>query len=89
MRGAAVLYVEVRFTMMECSGLGYAPCKETFNLYSYQSDSDDATLTHPAWMENPWTKVHTVHTHYTHTTHTLHTHHTPLTPLARVSRSTR
>ncbi|KAM6949212.1 ephrin type-B receptor 4b-like [Aplochiton taeniatus] len=59
-RGASVLYVEIRFTMMECSGLNYHACKETFNLYYYQSDKDDATSTHPAWMENPYTKVDTV-----------------------------
>uniref|UniRef100_A0A672LVQ9 receptor protein-tyrosine kinase n=1 Tax=Sinocyclocheilus grahami TaxID=75366 RepID=A0A672LVQ9_SINGR len=28
--------------------------------YYYQSDTDDATATHPAWMENPYTKVDTV-----------------------------
>ncbi|TMS00931.1 Ephrin type-A receptor 7 [Larimichthys crocea] len=45
---------------MECSGLNRRHCKETFNLYYYQSDSDEATPTHPAWMENPYTKVSTV-----------------------------
>ncbi|KAM4611865.1 ephrin type-B receptor 4b isoform 2-T2 [Polymixia lowei] len=59
-RAATILYVEIRFTMMECSGLNYRHCKETFNLYYYQSDNDDATHTHPAWMENPYTKVDTV-----------------------------
>lgn len=46
--------------MMECSGLNRRHCKETFNLYYYQSDSDEATPTHPSWMENPYTKVSTV-----------------------------
>lgn len=46
--------------MMECSGLNQRPCKETFNLYYYPSDSDEATPTHPAWMENPYSKVATV-----------------------------
>ncbi|XP_059210829.1 ephrin type-B receptor 4b-like isoform X2 [Centropristis striata] len=59
-REATTLYVEIRFTMMECSSLNQRPCKETFNLYYYQSDSDEATPTHPAWMENPYTKVTTV-----------------------------
>uniref|UniRef100_A0A3P8XY58 receptor protein-tyrosine kinase n=1 Tax=Esox lucius TaxID=8010 RepID=A0A3P8XY58_ESOLU len=62
-RTASVLYVEIRFTMMECSSLPYnsqRSCKETFNLYYYQTDADDATNTHPAWMENPYTKVDTV-----------------------------
>ncbi|KAG1960500.1 ephrin type-B receptor 4b [Pimephales promelas] len=61
-RGASQVYVELRFTMVECSSLpnAYRTCKETFNLYLYQSDEDTATLTHPAWMENPYTKVDTV-----------------------------
>uniref|UniRef100_A0A667ZYY4 receptor protein-tyrosine kinase n=1 Tax=Myripristis murdjan TaxID=586833 RepID=A0A667ZYY4_9TELE len=59
-RAATVLYIEIRFTMMECSSLNSRHCKETFNLYYYPSDSDDATNTHPAWMENPYTKVATV-----------------------------
>ncbi|XP_058479626.1 ephrin type-B receptor 4b-like isoform X1 [Solea solea] len=59
-RAATTLYVEIRFTMMECSGLNQRNCKETFNLYYYQSDTDEATPTHPAWMENPYTKVATV-----------------------------
>ncbi|KAJ8008636.1 hypothetical protein DPEC_G00106930 [Dallia pectoralis] len=60
---ASVLYVEIRFTMMECSSLPYnsqRSCKETFNLYYYQSDVDDATNKHPAWMENPYQKIDTV-----------------------------
>ncbi|XP_047441761.1 ephrin type-B receptor 4b-like isoform X2 [Mugil cephalus] len=59
-RAATTLYVEIRFTMMECSGLNQRHCKETFNLFYYQSDSDEATPTHPAWMENPYTKVATL-----------------------------
>ncbi|XP_044196956.1 ephrin type-B receptor 4b isoform X1 [Thunnus albacares] len=59
-RAATTLYVEIRFTMMECSSLNQRHCKETFNLYHYQSDSDEATPTHPAWMENPYVKVATV-----------------------------
>uniref|UniRef100_A0AAQ4RW70 receptor protein-tyrosine kinase n=1 Tax=Gasterosteus aculeatus aculeatus TaxID=481459 RepID=A0AAQ4RW70_GASAC len=62
-RGAATtLYVEIllRFTMVDCASLNTRHCKETFNLYYYQSDSDEATPTHPAWMENPYVKVSTV-----------------------------
>lgn len=55
-----VVFGILRFTMMECSALNQRHCKETFNLYYYQSDSDDASPTHPAWMENPYTKVTTV-----------------------------
>ncbi|XP_067379737.1 ephrin type-B receptor 4b-like isoform X2 [Channa argus] len=59
-RAATTLYIEIRFTMMECSALNKRHCKETFNLYYYQSDTDDATSTHPAWMENPYSKITTV-----------------------------
>ncbi|XP_030648206.1 ephrin type-B receptor 4a isoform X2 [Chanos chanos] len=61
-REAVYVYVELRFTMVECSSRDthHRSCKETFNLYYYQTDTDDATLTHPAWMENPYTKVDTV-----------------------------
>uniref|UniRef100_A0A8C1XNS0 receptor protein-tyrosine kinase n=1 Tax=Cyprinus carpio TaxID=7962 RepID=A0A8C1XNS0_CYPCA len=61
-RGASQVYVELLFTMIECSSRSthHRSCKETFNLYYYQSDTDDATATHPAWMENPYTKVDTV-----------------------------
>ncbi|KAI1898748.1 hypothetical protein AGOR_G00075570 [Albula goreensis] len=61
-RGATQVYVEMRFTMMECSSLPshHRSCKETFNLFYYQADSDEATPTHPPWMENPYTKVDTV-----------------------------
>ncbi|XP_051517541.1 ephrin type-B receptor 4b isoform X2 [Myxocyprinus asiaticus] len=61
-RGASQVYMEIRFTMMECSAMpsNFRTCKETFNLYYYQSDEDNATPTHPAWMENPYSKVDTV-----------------------------
>ncbi|XP_055045467.1 ephrin type-B receptor 4b isoform X2 [Misgurnus anguillicaudatus] len=61
-RGASQVYVEIRFTMMECSAMpsSYRTCKETFNFYYYQSDEDNATPTYPAWMENPYSKVDTV-----------------------------
>ncbi|CAL1589928.1 unnamed protein product [Knipowitschia caucasica] len=32
------LYVEIRFTMMECSSLNQRQCKETFTVFSYESD---------------------------------------------------
>ncbi|XP_056299119.1 ephrin type-B receptor 4b-like isoform X2 [Pseudoliparis swirei] len=59
-RAASVVYVEIRFTMMECASLNRRHCKETFDLYSYQSDHDEATPTHPAWMETPYAKVSTL-----------------------------
>ncbi|KAJ3584948.1 hypothetical protein NHX12_013671, partial [Muraenolepis orangiensis] len=60
LRAETVLYVEIRFTMMECSGLNFRQCKETFNLYYYQSPTDSASLTQPSWMEKPYIKVDTV-----------------------------
>ncbi|XP_026227609.1 ephrin type-B receptor 4a [Anabas testudineus] len=61
-RGASQVYVELRFTMLECSSRSthHRSCKETFNLYYYQADSNEATATYPPWMENPYTKVDTV-----------------------------
>ncbi|XP_053187981.1 ephrin type-B receptor 4a [Scomber japonicus] len=61
-RSASHVYVELRFTMMECSSRSthHRSCKETFNLYYYQADSNEATATYPPWMENPYVKVDTV-----------------------------
>ncbi|XP_078391988.1 ephrin type-B receptor 3-like [Cetorhinus maximus] len=61
-RGAQRVYVELKFTMRDCSSIPRVPgsCKETFNLYYYESDSDSATQGSPAWMENPYVKVDTV-----------------------------
>ncbi|KAK6466473.1 ephrin type-B receptor 4a [Huso huso] len=61
-RGATHVYVEIKFTMMECSSIPHSTrgCKETFNLFYFQADSDVATAHFPAWMENPYTKVDTV-----------------------------
>lgn len=58
-RGASQVYAEIRFTMMECSAMpsSYRSCKETFNFFYYQSDEDNATPSHPAWMDNPYSKV--------------------------------
>ncbi|KAM4675470.1 ephrin type-B receptor 4 [Discoglossus pictus] len=55
-------YVEVTFTMLECSTLTRAgrSCKETFNLFYYEEDADSANDHYPPWMENPWVKVDTV-----------------------------
>ncbi|XP_075437562.1 ephrin type-B receptor 4-like, partial [Ascaphus truei] len=55
-------YAEVTFNVLECASLPRAgrSCKETFNLYYYQSDADAASEHSPPWMENPWVKVDTV-----------------------------
>uniref|UniRef100_A0A8C8RII8 receptor protein-tyrosine kinase n=1 Tax=Pelusios castaneus TaxID=367368 RepID=A0A8C8RII8_9SAUR len=61
-RGAAVVYAELRYTVVECFSLPRPAraCKETFNLFYYEADADVATATAPAWLENPWVKVDTV-----------------------------
>jgi len=58
-RGASQVYVELRFTMMECSSRSshHRSCKETFNMYYYEADSNEATPSYPPWMENPYVKV--------------------------------
>ncbi|KAG7274925.1 hypothetical protein CRUP_036818 [Coryphaenoides rupestris] len=61
-RGAQRIHVEMKFSVRDCSSIPNVPgsCKETFNLYFYESDADAATRTSPPWMENPWTKVDTI-----------------------------
>uniref|UniRef100_A0A672G3N6 Eph LBD domain-containing protein n=1 Tax=Salarias fasciatus TaxID=181472 RepID=A0A672G3N6_SALFA len=59
-RAASTLYVEIQFSMMECSGLNQRHCKETFTVFYYEAERDEATPTRPAWMENPYTKLSTV-----------------------------
>ncbi|XP_053320180.1 ephrin type-B receptor 4 [Spea bombifrons] len=59
---ARYVYVEITFTVVECASLEHAgrSCKETFNLYYYQSSTDLANDHFPPWLENPWVKVDTV-----------------------------
>ncbi|XP_062449624.1 ephrin type-B receptor 2 isoform X3 [Rhea pennata] len=61
-RGAHRIHVEMKFSVRDCSSIPNVPgsCKETFNLYYYESDFDSATKTFPNWMENPWMKVDTI-----------------------------
>nr|XP_033778220.1 ephrin type-B receptor 2 isoform X5 [Geotrypetes seraphini] len=61
-RGAQRIHVEMKFSVRDCSSIPNVPgsCKETFNLYYYESDFDSATKTAPSWMENPWVKVDTI-----------------------------
>ncbi|KAK1801788.1 hypothetical protein P4O66_022431 [Electrophorus voltai] len=61
-RGAQRIHVEIKFSVRDCSSIPNVPgsCKETFNLYYFESDSDVATKAYPAWMENPWVKVDTI-----------------------------
>ncbi|XP_028848329.1 ephrin type-B receptor 2 isoform X2 [Denticeps clupeoides] len=60
--GAQRVHVEIKFSVRDCSSIPNVPgsCKETFNLYYYEVDSDIANKMFPAWMENPWIKVDTI-----------------------------
>ncbi|MGH0144545.1 UNVERIFIED_CONTAM: hypothetical protein FKN15_040567 [Acipenser sinensis] len=56
------VYVEMKFTVRDCNSIPNIPgsCKETFNLFYYESDLDSATASSPFWMENPYVKVDTI-----------------------------
>ncbi|KPP78508.1 ephrin type-B receptor 3-like, partial [Scleropages formosus] len=56
------VYVELKFTVRDCNSIPNIPgsCKETFNLFYYESESDTATESNPSWMENPYVKVDTI-----------------------------
>ncbi|XP_023686362.1 ephrin type-B receptor 3-like isoform X4 [Paramormyrops kingsleyae] len=56
------VYVELKFTVRDCNSIPNIPgsCKETFNLFYYESDADTASDSSPAWMENPYVKVDTI-----------------------------
>lgn len=60
--GAQRIHVQMKFSVRDCSSIPNVPgsCKETFNLYYYESDSDSVTVSSPPWMENPWVKVDTI-----------------------------
>ncbi|XP_072833345.1 ephrin type-B receptor 4 [Pogona vitticeps] len=60
--GATHVYAELRFTVVECFSIPKVTraCKETFNVFFYEADSDLASATFPPWMENPYVKVDTV-----------------------------
>lgn len=61
-RAAQRVYVEMRFTVRDCSSIPRVPgsCKETFNLYYYESDQVIATKGATFWTEAPYLKVDTI-----------------------------
>ncbi|XP_069474150.1 ephrin type-B receptor 1 isoform X2 [Ambystoma mexicanum] len=61
-RTANRIYVEMRFTVRDCSSLPNVPgsCKETFNLYYYETDAIIATKKSAFWTEAPYLKVDTI-----------------------------
>ncbi|XP_077344764.1 ephrin type-B receptor 1 isoform X2 [Lithobates pipiens] len=61
-RNAQRVYVEMRFTVRDCSSLPNVPgsCKETFNLYYYESDSHVPNKDSAFWNDAPYLKVDTI-----------------------------
>nr|XP_055058829.1 ephrin type-B receptor 3-like [Misgurnus anguillicaudatus] len=61
-RGVLRVYVELKFTVRDCDTIPniLESCKETFNLFYYESDGDTATASSPPWRENPYVKVDTI-----------------------------
>ncbi|XP_065125254.1 ephrin type-B receptor 3-like isoform X2 [Paramisgurnus dabryanus] len=61
-RGVLRVYVELKFSVRDCGGIPNVTgsCKETFNLFYYESDGDTATASSPPWRENPYVKVDTI-----------------------------
>ncbi|KAM4557620.1 ephrin type-B receptor 3 isoform 2-T3 [Fundulus diaphanus] len=61
-RGVLRVYVELKFSVRDCASIPNIPgsCKETFNLFYYESEGDMATDTSPLWRENPYVKVDTI-----------------------------
>uniref|UniRef100_A0A673AJ54 Ephrin type-B receptor 3 n=1 Tax=Sphaeramia orbicularis TaxID=375764 RepID=A0A673AJ54_9TELE len=61
-KGVLRVYVELKFSVRDCASIPNIPgsCKETFNLFYYESDGDTATDNSPLWRENPYVKVDTI-----------------------------
>lgn len=61
-RGVLRVYVELKFSVRDCASIPNIPgsCKETFNLFYYESEGDAATDSSPQWRENPYVKVDTI-----------------------------
>ncbi|XP_053738700.1 ephrin type-B receptor 3 isoform X2 [Synchiropus splendidus] len=61
-KGVLRVYVELKFSVRDCASIPNIPgsCKETFNLFYYESDGDTASDTSPVWRENPYVKVDTI-----------------------------
>ncbi|XP_078266725.1 ephrin type-B receptor 1 isoform X1 [Rhinoraja longicauda] len=61
-RGAQRIYAEMRFTVRDCSSIPNVPgsCKETFNLYYYETDSGLTIKGAALWTEMPYLKVDTI-----------------------------
>ncbi|XP_066297726.1 ephrin type-B receptor 3-like [Branchiostoma lanceolatum] len=52
------IYVEIKFSIRECRDIpNVVSCKETFDLYYFESEYPDATEDRPAWNDGTYTKV--------------------------------
>ncbi|XP_072314574.1 ephrin type-B receptor 4b [Eucyclogobius newberryi] len=64
-KSGTTVYAEIRFTMMECSSLNQRHCKETFTLFSFESDQATPPRSSPdsapdSAPPEPFVKVATV-----------------------------
>ncbi|XP_076001252.1 ephrin type-B receptor 3 [Genypterus blacodes] len=61
-KGVLRVYVELKFSVRDCASIPNIPgsCKETFNLFYYESEGDTASDSSPLWRENPYVKVDTI-----------------------------
>uniref|UniRef100_A0A8D0KFR8 receptor protein-tyrosine kinase n=1 Tax=Salvator merianae TaxID=96440 RepID=A0A8D0KFR8_SALMN len=57
-RGASRIFVELKFTLRDCNSLpgGLGTCKETFNMYYFESDDEDGRNV----RENQYIKIDTI-----------------------------
>ena len=56
------IHVKIDFTMYSCHSIpgSFQICKESFELYFYESDTDDATNMFPPWTPEAYTKVNRI-----------------------------
>lgn len=54
--------MEIEFSITKCDwpGMNDDYCRQTFNLFYYESEQDVASSTFPPWQERPYVKVDTV-----------------------------
>ncbi|XP_053116085.1 ephrin type-A receptor 5 isoform X5 [Hemicordylus capensis] len=57
-RGASRIFIELKFTLRDCNSLpgGLGTCKETFNMYYFESDDEDGRSV----KENQYIKIDTI-----------------------------
>lgn len=60
LRGAKRAYIDVEFSMLKCDSEKAINCRETFNLYYFESYADVASSTYPPWQERPYIKIDTI-----------------------------